>query len=171
MASPFGQLYLGSLIASAEQRVELHRAKGHRLRLRIAARRLRKLQAYEEWRGGPVELLDGRSLQVALLVVSVIWIVLGALLGLVELDHGSDFWVTILLVSLLSLTVVWFRLAVLCVPTTEDQEREGPLNQSTTPGTTERRTSARGGPMPVFEYLRVAGFVGRDGDSYASHVD
>jgi hypothetical protein len=159
------------LIASAEQRVELHTAEHHRLRLRLAARRLRKLQAYEEWRSGPVEQLDGGSLQVALLLVSVIWILLAALLGLVELHRGGTVWVTILLVSLLVLTLVWFRLAVLCVPTSDDREGAGAPTQLTTPVTPERRMAARGGPMPVFEYLRVAGFGGRDGDSYASHME
>ena len=171
MASPLGQIYLRSLIASAEGRVELHRAGRHRLRLRIAARRLRKLQAYEEWRGGPVGTFDRRSLQVALPFVSVVWIVLAATLAAVELEHWSAAWVTILVVSLLVLTVVWFRLAVLCVPMNDDQERTGLFTEPTTPVTSERRTSARGGPMPVFEYLRVAGFGGRDGDSYASHVE
>jgi hypothetical protein len=171
VASPLGQIYLQSLIASADGRVELHRARGHRLRLRIATRRLRKLQAYEEWRGGPVETFDRRSLQVALLFVSVIWIVLAAMLAVVELEHGSASSVTILVVSLLALTVVWFRLAVLCVPTNDEEEQTGVPTQPSARGTPDRRTAARGGPMPVFEYLRVAGFGGRDGDSYASHME
>jgi hypothetical protein len=49
----FGRTYLRSLIAFSEERVELHRAGGHRLRLRLAARRLHKLRAYESQRGLP----------------------------------------------------------------------------------------------------------------------
>ena len=46
----FGRVYLRSLIASAEERVDLHRTRGHRLRQRVATRRLRKLLAYENQR-------------------------------------------------------------------------------------------------------------------------
>jgi len=49
----FGRTYLLSLIAFSEERVEQHRAGGHRLRLRLAVRRLHKLRAYQAQRGLP----------------------------------------------------------------------------------------------------------------------
>jgi len=162
VASRFGEIYLRSLIASAEQHVDLQRSKGRRLRVRIAERRLRKLQAYEAWRGGPVGTFDRRSLRPALVCVSVLWIVLASLLGVVELRQGSGaFSVTILLVSLLVLTAVWFQLAVLCVPANDHREQTAPQSPPAAPPTAERRRSARGDPMPVFEYLRVAETITR----------
>jgi len=49
----FGRTYLQSLIAFSEERVEVHRAGGHRVRLKLAVRRLHKLRAYEAQRGLP----------------------------------------------------------------------------------------------------------------------
>jgi hypothetical protein len=49
----FGRTYLQSLIAFSEERVATHRAEGHRLRSRLAVRRLHKLRAYEAQRGLP----------------------------------------------------------------------------------------------------------------------
>jgi hypothetical protein len=50
----FGRTYLRSLIAISEARLATQRAEGHRLRSRLAVRRLRKLRAYEAQRGLPL---------------------------------------------------------------------------------------------------------------------
>ena len=113
----FGRVYLRSLIASAEERVDLHRERGHRLRLRVATRRLRKLLAYENQRHTRIGAAAAAPPRLALAVVSVSWLASMVLLGIVRLQDAGALWVTILEVPTLALVVLWFLLAVACVPT------------------------------------------------------
>ena len=81
----FGRVYLRSLIASAEERVELHRTRGHRIRLRVATRRLRKLLAYENQRHLRIGSARQAPPRFAVAVVSVLWVAALALLVACEL--------------------------------------------------------------------------------------
>lgn len=112
----FGRVYLRSLIASAEERVELHRTRGHRLRRRLATRRLRKLLAYENTRHTRIGATEAAPPRLALAVVSVLWLASIVLLGILKLDDARALWVSILEVPVLALAVLWFLLAVACVP-------------------------------------------------------
>jgi hypothetical protein len=111
----FGRVYLRSLIAATEDRIELHRTRGDRLRLALATRRLRKLLAYENTRDLPVGAAD-RPPKTALLAVSGIWLTLMVVLGVLGLEHAGSLWLTILEVPALALAVLWFFLAIACVP-------------------------------------------------------
>jgi hypothetical protein len=168
VASPFGHIYLQSLIASAEARVDLHTSRGHKLRLRIAARRLRKLHAYQEWRSAPADGVPAPSRRVALILVSGAWIGLAAVLGMLELQ-GTAFGASIGLVAIFALTVVWVVLAVVNLPITDDQEPSDGSSRLPPSGWPERRRAPRGGPIPVFEYLRVAGLNVGDVEAHVSH--
>jgi hypothetical protein len=111
----FGRVYLRSLIAATEERIELHRTRGDRLRLALATRRLRKLLAYENTRDLPVGTAEAPP-KAALMAVSAVWLALMAVLGIVGLDHASSLWLTLLEVPALALAVLWFFLAIACVP-------------------------------------------------------
>jgi hypothetical protein len=150
----FGRIYLRALVAAAKDRVELHRSKGHRLRLVLARRRLRKLLAYEAERNVPIGTSNGRPSRLALAVVSLAWIVLATLLAIAEVRAPGTSWVTILDVPTLALTVVWFWLAVTGLPAAQPTEAAVPA---------DRRKAPRDGPMPVFEWLRASGFSAPDG--------
>lgn len=113
----FGRVYLRSLIASAEEQVELHRTRGHRLRLRLATRRLRKLLAYENTRHARIGTAQPAPPRLAVALVSVVWLASMALLGILKLADAGALWVSILEVPILALAVLWFFLAVACVPT------------------------------------------------------
>jgi hypothetical protein len=125
----FGRVYLRSLIASAEERVELHRSRGHRIRLRVATRRLRKLLAYENQRHVRIGSARHAAPRFAVAVVSVLWVAALALLVALEYRHASDLWVTAVELSMLALTVLWFMLAVACVP----PDRSSPEQVTTAP--------------------------------------
>ncbi len=168
VASPFGHIYLQSLIASAEARVDLHTSRGHKVRLRFAARRLRKLRAYQEWRSAPAVGVQAPSRRVALILVSGAWIGLAVVLGVLELQRTA-FGASIVLVAIFALTVVWVVLAVLNLPTTGDQELSDASTRPPPSGWPERRRSPRSGPVPVFEYLRVAGLSVGDAEAHISH--
>jgi Flp pilus assembly protein TadB len=116
MASEFGRIYLQSLIGSAEEQVELHRHSRHRLRLRLADRRLRRLRGYEAWRAAPVEAPADRPPRLALTLVSAAVLVVAALLGLVAAGPRNALAVAVVEVAGLVLVVWWFILAVACVP-------------------------------------------------------
>ena len=126
--SEFGRVYLRSLIDSAEERVELHRSRGHRLRQRVATRRLRKLLAYENQRHIPVGKAVWAPPRLALAVVSIVWLAAIAALATLVLGDAGAFWVSAVEVAALALAVVWFVLAVACVP----------LGASLEQGTTQR---------------------------------
>ena len=121
----FGRVYLRSLIASAEERVELHRTRGHRIRLRVATRRLRRLLAYENQRH--VRIGSARSGQpwISLALVSVVWVASLVLLGVLELRDASSLWMTAVELPMLALTVLWFVLAVACVPADRPSPEQG----------------------------------------------
>jgi Flp pilus assembly protein TadB len=116
MASEFGRIYLQSLIGSAEEQVELHRSRRHRVRLRLADRRLRKLRGYEAWRAAPVEASAGEPPRLAFALVSAAILLAAALLGLIAVGHGGALAVGVVEVAGLALVVWWFSLAVACVP-------------------------------------------------------
>ena len=127
----FGRVYLRSLIASAEERVELHRTRGHRIRLHVATRRLRKLLAYENQR----HLRIG-SAQRARRPGSRVGRGLGRLgrgpgrcSRRSQLRHATAFWMTVAELPMLALTVLWFVLAVACVPA----DRPSPEQVTTAP--------------------------------------
>ena len=121
----FGRVYLRSLIASAEERVELHRSRGHRIRLRVATRRLRRLLAYENQRHVRIGSARSTRPKVALAAVSVVWVAALVLLAAVELRHASAFWVTVVELPVLALIVLWFVLAVACVPADRSSPDQG----------------------------------------------
>ena len=123
----FGRVYLRSLIASAEERVDLHR--GHRLRRWIATRRLRKLLAYENQRYTRIGTAARPQPRVAVALVSVGWLVAMVLLVILELHCAGAVWVTAAELPMLGLTIAWFFLAVACVPA----DRSSP-DQVTTAG-------------------------------------
>jgi len=125
----FGRVYLRSLIDSAEERVELHRSRGHRVRLRVATRRLRRLLAYENQRHARIGSARAAQPKIALGVVSVVWVAALVLLAVVELRNASAFWVTAVELAALALIVLWFALAVACVPA----DRSSPDQGTTTP--------------------------------------
>ncbi len=113
----FGRVYLRSLIDSAEERVELHRIRGHRLRRRIATRRLRKLLAYENQRHRRIGAVGQTQPRIALAAVSVGWLAALVLLVVSKLQHAGAFWVTAAELPMLVLSILWFFLAVACIPT------------------------------------------------------
>jgi hypothetical protein len=121
----FGRVYLRSLIASAEERVELHRTRGHRIRLRVATRRLRRLLAYENQRH--LRIGSARTAQpwLALALVSLVWAASLVLLAAFALRHASAPWMTAAELAMLTLTVLWFVLAVACVPADRPSPEEG----------------------------------------------
>ncbi len=125
----FGRVYLRSLIASAEERVEVHRTRGHRIRLHVATRRLRKLLAYENQRHLRIGSVRHAPPRLAVALVSVLWVAALALLVACEIRQATAFWTTVTEVSMLGLTVLWFVLAVACVPT----DRPSPEEVTTTP--------------------------------------
>jgi len=112
----FGRVYLRSLIASAEERVELHRLRGHRLRRWIATRRLRKLLAYENQRHRRIGAAERAQPRFAVAAVSVLWLAALVLLVTLKLHHAGALWVTAAEVSMLALSLLWFFLAVVCIP-------------------------------------------------------
>ncbi len=112
----FGRVYLRSLIDSAEERVELHRTRGQRLRLRVATRRLRKLLAYENQRHLPIGAAVPAPPRAAVVVVSVAWVASLALLGVLHLEDVGALWLSIAEVPMLGLAGLWFFLAVACIP-------------------------------------------------------
>ncbi len=112
----FGRVYLRSLIASTEERVELHRSRGHRIRRRVATRRLRRLLAYENQRHLRIGSARSARPTIALAVASVIWLAALVLLAAVVLRDASTVWVTAVELPALALSVLWFVLAVACVP-------------------------------------------------------
>jgi hypothetical protein len=113
----FGRVYLRSLIASAEERVDLHRSRGQRVRLWIATRRLRKLLAYENTRHVRIGSAAAAPPRLAVAVVSTAWLASIGLFGLLRLEHAGAFWVSVGEVPMLLLCVAWFFLAIACVPT------------------------------------------------------
>jgi hypothetical protein len=125
----FGRVYLRSLIDSAEERVELHRTRGHRLRLHVATRRLRKLLAYENQRHLRIGSAHRTPPKLALGVVSVVWVAVLAALAALQLRHATALWMTVAELAMLALTVLWFVLAVACVPA----DRSSPDQVTTAP--------------------------------------
>ena len=125
----FGRVYLRSLIASAEERVELHRTRGHRIRLHVATRRLRKLLAYENQRHLRIGSARQAPPRLAVALVSILWVAALALLVACEIRQASAFWMTVAEVSMLTLTLLWFVLAVACVPA----DRPSPEEVTTAP--------------------------------------
>ena len=124
----FGRVYLRSLIASAEERVDLTGRSGHRLRLWLATRRLRRLLAYENTRHARIGAAAAAPPRLAAALVTVAWAASAVLYGILRLSHAGAFWVSAGEVPVLLLCVAWFFLAVACIPT------EGTsLEQGTTP--------------------------------------
>ncbi len=112
----FGRVYLRSLIAATEERIEFHRTRGDRLRVALATRRLRKLLAYENTRDLPVGVAAEGPPKAALLAVSGVWLALMVGLAILGLEHAGSLWLTIFEVPALALAVLWFFLAIACVP-------------------------------------------------------
>jgi hypothetical protein len=117
--SEFNRLYVSSLIASVESQVERHRAKGQRLRLRRAERRLaelRQLPVPATAHQSQAEATDdGRPVGV-LRVATVAWLCSGAMLAVcvaLRLEAGVT---AVADLALLALTLMWFLLAVACSP-------------------------------------------------------
>jgi hypothetical protein len=125
----FGRVYLRSLIASAEERVELQRTRGHRFRLWVATRRLRKLLAYENQRNSRIGAASGAPPRIMFGVVSVLLLAALVLLGLLEFQHASAFWMTAVEVPMFALAVLWFLLAVACVSTDRPSPEQGTTPQ------------------------------------------
>lgn len=121
----FGRVYLRSLIASAEERVDLHRTHGHRFRRRLATRRLRKLLAYENQRHLRIGAAEKGKPRVALALVSVLLLAAVAVLVLLQFRHASAVSITAVELPLLVLTIVWFFLAVACVPADRSSPDQG----------------------------------------------
>jgi hypothetical protein len=112
----FGRVYLRSLIASAEERVELHRAGGHRLRLWVATRRLRRLLAYENRRHDRIGAVAVREPpRAAVAAVSAALVAVLVVLGILELRDASAFWLTAAELPMLAMSLLWFFLAVRCL--------------------------------------------------------
>ncbi len=112
----FGRLYLRSLIDSAEERVELHRTRGHRLRRWVATRRLRKLLAYENQRHARIGAVEPAPPRVAVALVSVAWLASLVSIGILHLEDASELWLSVVEVPMLVLAAAWFFLAVACIP-------------------------------------------------------
>ena len=121
----FGRVYLRSLIASAEERVDLHRTNGHRFRQRLATRRLRKLLAYENQRHLRIGAAEKGKPRVAFALVSVLLLAAVAVLVLLQLRHAGAVSITAVELPLLVLTIVWFFLAVACVPADRSSPDQG----------------------------------------------
>jgi hypothetical protein len=126
----FGRVYLRSLIASAEEQVDLHRTGGHRLRLWLATRRLRKLLAYENTRHSRIGAVAAPPPRFALAAVSVAWLASIAVFAALRLAGAGRLWLSASEVPILALCVAWFFLAIARIPTEGSS-----LEQGTTRGT------------------------------------
>src|SRR5690242_16141018 len=116
--SEFQRLYLTSLIAAVERRVERHRARRQLLRLRLAERRLAELRRVARLVAEPpaVRVEDVARPLTALATVTAALLCSGAFLGVavgLSLDPGVT---AIADLAVLALTLVWFLLAVACSP-------------------------------------------------------
>lgn len=112
------RLYVTSLIAAVEARVEQHRAQHQRLRLRLAERRLAELRrvAGHVVAGETAQAQTTAKPIAALATVTLALVCSGAFLGIaVGLDLEPAV-AAIADLSLLALTLVWFLLAVACSP-------------------------------------------------------
>ncbi len=112
--SEFQRLYLTSLITAVERRVELHRERNQRVRLRLAERRLAELRRFAEPGYAAVE--EPARPIAALATVTVALVCCGVFLGLavgLRLEPGVT---AIADLGLLALTLAWFLLAVACSP-------------------------------------------------------
>jgi hypothetical protein len=124
----FGRVYLRSLIASTEEQVDRHRTSGHRLRLWLATRRLRKLLAYENTRHSQIGVAAAAPPRLALAVVSAAWLASVVLYAILRLGDAGAFWIAVGEVPIFVLCLAWFFVAIACIPT------EGTsLEQGTTP--------------------------------------
>jgi hypothetical protein len=114
----FQRLYLGSLIAAVEERVELHRARGQRLRLRLAERRLAELRRVARLVAEPAVATAGDAARpvAALATVTAALLCSGAFLGLAVGLRLEPAVTAVADLALLVLTLVWFLLAVACSP-------------------------------------------------------
>jgi hypothetical protein len=112
------RLYLGALTASVESQVERHRGSRHRLRLRLAERRLaelRRLSSVDDV--AETAPAAGRPVS-ALTTVTAAWLASGAILGLCVVRSLEPAVTGLADLVLLALTLVWFMLAVACLPKT-----------------------------------------------------
>jgi hypothetical protein len=110
----FGWIYLQSLIETAERRVDDHRARKRRLRAWWAARRLRELRAYEEWRNLPAggEMASPPRAVFAVASAAVICATAGAFVLALRSTDGSVPVAADL--AFLALASIWFVLGVAC---------------------------------------------------------
>jgi len=111
--SEFHRLYLASLTAAVEARVERHRATHQRLRLRLAERRLAELRRAA---GDAAEAQTAARPVAALATATLALVCSGAFLGLAIGLHLEPGVRAIADLSLLALTLLWFLLAVACSP-------------------------------------------------------
>ncbi|MGH3001211.1 MAG: hypothetical protein ACRDM1_00815 [Gaiellaceae bacterium] len=112
----FTRIYLSSLTRSIEREVVSHRNYNRRLRLALAERRLRKIDAASFARGLHGEKPGRNRPRVALFVATVAVLCSLVILGTSIAADGPAVMVALSEVAMLALVVIWFVLAVACVP-------------------------------------------------------
>jgi hypothetical protein len=130
----FRRVLLDSLIASAVTDLELRRSQRQRLRTRTAQRRLdeltRERRELDADRFTPRSWGWARSAATGYLV-TLVWLLGAALLGVQIALHGVHTWPTIAGdIAMLALSLLWFLLAVARVPvrSPEGDEPEAPAS-------------------------------------------
>jgi fatty acid desaturase len=128
----FTRIYLTSLTSSVEREVEAYRASRQRLRLAVAERRLRRLQRVAAARGLLSEEIGRQPPRVAFLAATVAVLCSAGLLVL-SIATGGFAGTTLAIEELaaLVLVVIWFVLAIACVPRTGEQAAAGERDPET----------------------------------------
>jgi hypothetical protein len=116
--SEFNRVFVASLTASVESQVDRHRAKRHRLRLRRAERRLAELKRVSAPDAKAATQLqtatDATRPIAAFVTVTAAWFGSAAILALCLALHLEPAVTGVADLSLLTLTLLWFVLAVAC---------------------------------------------------------
>lgn len=111
----FGALYLESLTRTAQLRLDVHDRHEHRLRARLAARRLRALNDYSALRRSPHAMPSTAAPRVAFAIASIA-LAVSVGLGLLAAQAAQDSLVLSLAdVGMVVLAALWFALGVACV--------------------------------------------------------
>jgi hypothetical protein len=126
----FRRVLLDSLIDSATSDLELRRSRNQRVRARSAERRLEELR--RERRALESGEFSRRSWEwlgsaTAGYVVTVVWLIGATLLGVHVVVDGVHTHLTVVGdIAMLALSLLWFLLAVVRVPVSEQDDDEPP---------------------------------------------
>jgi hypothetical protein len=112
----FKAIYVGSLVASAEQEIGRHRSRRRPVRRHLAERRLARLQASHPG----LRVDPGRATPApwaALWLASAVWLANATGLAINVATRGLAGTITALTeLAMLLLTALWFALAIACTP-------------------------------------------------------